>query len=897
MLIGSDLTASATAKPGARHEPPAHALRRVAAAVAIAAFVVALNLLLWFATHRPIEPPDWQGKIRGFAFSAFQRDQSPLDGTFPTQRQISDDLRLLARHGERIRTYASAESAAIPRLATANGLRVTAGAWLDRRLDNNTRELDALIEQARTFAGIDRVIVGNESVLRSDLTPRQLIPYLDRARKALKIPVSTAEPWHVWLKHPELAEHVDFITIHLLPYWEGVPVRRAVADVIARYDQVQRRFPEQRIVIGEVGWPSNGDRFRHARPSRAEQARFLREFFRIAQQRQLDYYVMEAFDQPWKESGEGRVGAYWGLFDAAREAKFPLAGPVARDPEWLGKAVLASVLAFLPMLFFCLRFAEIRAVGRATYCVLVQAGATLLVWSIGIPFDFYLDAFDWAMLVLLLPAQLAILAILLCNGFEFVEALWLPRWRRGAALRTEDDARSEWPLVSIHLACHDEPPEMVIATLDSLAALDYPRYEVLVIDNNTASESTWRPVQQRCRELGSRFRFYHLSAWPGFKAGALNFALGETASEAAIVAVVDADYVVRPDWLRRLVGHFDHPATAIVQCPQAHRAYANNAFRRISNWEYEGFFRIGMHHRNERNAIIQHGTMTLIRRSALVASGGWAEWCITEDAELGLRLLDAGHDALYVDEPMGRGLTPADFAAYKSQRFRWAFGAMQVLRAHWRSLTRRGRLSLGQRFHFLTGWFGWFADALHLVFTLAAIVWSLGMLYWPENFSLPLSLFLFPVLGFVLCKVVFGIVTYRARVPCSWRDTLGAALASMALSHAIARGVLRGLSARRHPFTRTAKQRRSGRRPSAFSAVREETLLLAALGLSSAALLQQFGWQWPEAKLWIAILAAQALPYLAAVSCAAISALAPDAEADEPEAAQPDARTALTSTS
>ncbi len=110
----------------------------------------------------------------------------------------------------------------------------------------------------------------------------------------------------------------------------------------------------------------------------------------------------------------------------------------------------------------------------------------------------------------------------------------------------------------------------------------------------------------------------------------------------------------------------------------------------MTAWEYDGFFRIGMHHRNERNAIIQHGTMTMVRRSALEGTGGWSEWTICEDAELGLRLMHAGYELVYVDELMGKGLTPADFKAYKSQRYRWAFGAMQILKGRWSWMTRKG---------------------------------------------------------------------------------------------------------------------------------------------------------------------------------------------------------------
>lgn len=845
-------------------------------AVAVAAAVAAANLLIWAALHRPAHPPDWEGAIGGFAFSAFQRDQSPFEFRYPTEAEIESDLALLRRWSPRIRTYASAESDHIPALAERHHLDVMAGAWLDAREENNAREIQALIDSAARHPNITRAIVGNESVLRGDLTPKQLIVHLDRARRALDIPVSTAEPWHVWLKYPELARHVDFITVHLLPYWEGLSRRSALRNVLQRYEELAERFPRKPIVIGEVGWPTNGDRFRNANASTENAARFMREFLLEAETRGLDYYVMEAFDQPWKEAGEGRVGAYWGMFDAFRQLKYPLTGPVDEDPAWRVKAIASTLLALLPIVFFARRFRRLRTGGRLFFAGLIQTAATVLVWSISLPYEFYLEPLDWAMLGVLIPAQLAIIAVLLINGFEFTEALWNRGWsRRFGPL---PDLPAVPPKVSIHLPCHNEPPEMVIQTLDSLAALDYPDFEVIVVDNNTRDEQVWRPVEAHCRALGERFRFFHLDPWPGFKAGALNFALIQTDPAADIVAVVDSDYVVRPDWLRALVGHFQQPQVGVVQAPQAHRDYAGNAFRRMSNWEYEGFFRIGMHHRNERDAIIQHGTMTMIRRD-LLDRLRWAEWCICEDAELGLRVLEAGCETVYVDEVFGRGVTPADFAAYKTQRFRWAFGAMQILRRHWRELVRPGVLSLGQRYHFLTGWFSWFADALHLVFTVLAVIWTAGMLLAPGWFVLPHALFLVPVLGFFVAKAVFGFLLYRALVPCGWLDTLGASLASMALSHAVARGVFRGLVARDHPFTRTAKRRRLNRRPNPFNAVREEALLLALLGCCIVAMTVLPGRDQIEAVLWRIILAAQAIPYAAAVASAAIAGFSRDATA------------------
>ena len=837
------------------------------AAIVLAVLVAALNVAMWWWGNLPHGPEDWHGKIGGFAVSAFRRYQSPFDQSFPSDAEIRADLKLLSRYSDRIRTYSSLENPQTIRLAQRQGLEVLAGAWLDRRNVHNERELEALIAQARRYPDtIKRVEVGNEVLLRGDMKPEQLMAMLDRARAAIHQPVSAAEPWHIWEKYPELVQHVDFITVHLLPYWEGVPRKDAIGDVLTRYQHLQQLYPDKHIVVGEIGWPSNGDRFENAEPSLSNEAIFLRQWFQVARQRDIDYYVMEAFDQPWKENlGEGRTGAYWGMFGADRKLKFPFTGPVVEDTSWPWKALAASLLALVPMLWFGIRFARFKLAGRAFFMVLLQLSAAVLVWSATLPFNFYLSPLDWAMLTLLFPAQIAIIAILLINGFEFTEVLWRRRWLRQAGL-LEPDASAAQPFVSIHLACYNEPPEMVIATLDSLAALDYSHFEVLVIDNNTKDPQVWQPVRDYCERLGPRFRFFHLDPWPGYKAGALNFGLRETDPQAEVVAVVDADYVVRGDWLSRLTGYFHEPDVAVVQCPQAHRDFEHSSFRRWTAWEYDGFFRIGMHHRNERNAIIQHGTMTMVRRSALEGTGGWSEWTICEDAELGLRLMHAGYQLVYVDELMGKGLTPADFKAYKSQRYRWAFGAMQILKGRWHWLSRKGPLSAGQRFHFLTGWFSWFADALHLAFTLMALAWTAGMIALPQYFSLPMKLFLVPVLGFFVAKAVFGIVLYRARVPCGWRDTLTAAIASMGLSHAIARGIWHGLTRKKTAFVVTAKSRRLGESSlAAFAPVREELLMAVALALAMLGMLLNFGGTYVEGKLWMAILCAQAIPYLSAV--------------------------------
>ena len=873
--------------------PPARHATALLAALLLALLVAALNFALWAAADRPTDVVPWNGQVTGFAYSPFQRYQSPLTGSFPSDAEVSSDLALLAQHTDRVRVYSVLQYPEIPRLAMRYHLQLTAGAWLDRRDGNNDREIDALIAQARRWPDIKRVEVGNEVLLRHDMQPAKLMAYIDRVRAAVRQPVSTAEPWHIWEKYPELAQHVDFITVHLLPYWEGVPRKDAIGDVLMRYQHLQRLFPDKHIVIGEVGWPSNGDRFEFAKPSTANQAIFLREWFQVARERHIDYYVMEAIDQPWKEGlGEGRTGAYWGVFNADRQLKFPMTGPVLEDPTWPWKALASGLLALLPMVWFAWRFARFKLAGRFVFLCLVQLAAGLIVWSVTVPFQFYLGVVDWGMLIVLFPAQLAILAILLINGFEFVEVLWRRKWLRHFGLLAADPPAAQ-PFVSIHLACYNEPPEMVAATLDSLAALDYANFEVLVIDNNTKREEIWKPLQAHCEKLGERFRFFHLDPWPGFKAGALNYGLKQTDPRADIIAVIDSDYVVRKDWLAALTGYFHDRNIAVVQCPQANRDYEHNAFRRMTNWEFDGFFRIGMHHRNERNAIIQHGTMTMVRRVALEGTGGWSEWTICEDAELGLRLMHAGYQTVYVDEVMGEGVTPADYRAFKTQRYRWAFGAMQILKGRWGWLVHKGPLSAGQRFHFLTGWFSWFADALHMVFTLMALAWTAGMLLAPTVFSLPMRLFLIPVMGFFVAKALFGIVLYRARVPCGWRDALMASIASMGLSHAIARGIWMGLIKKQTEFVRTAKSRRLTAGPAgALGPVREELLMSIALLLAIIGMGVIFGTRYVEGELWMVILAAQAIPYVSAIVGALVAHYAKDppaAAAPAPAQAAPDA--------
>jgi exo-beta-1,3-glucanase (GH17 family) len=854
-------------------------------ALVVAIVFAALTFGLWAYMNRPTAEPPWPARVQGMAFSPFQAHQDPVVQVLPSEQQIDADLRLLSDKVNAVRTYSTLKSLGrVPEIAARHRLKVALGAWLDRRLQTNELEVQAAIELANSNVNVIRLVIGNEAILRGDLTVAQLSQQLDRVREAVSQPVSTAEPWHVWLKHPELVEHVDYLAVHLLPYWEGVDVERAIDYISTSVAQLKRAYPGKPIVLAEVGWPSDGRTRASAVASTSNQAMFLRRFLDRARHEGYIYYLMEAFDQPWKRRYEGAVGAYWGIYDVYRQPKFAFVEPIVRIPEWQTLAAITVAVATVILALLYIHSLALGTRGRSLLAVVVYAAATMVVWIV---YDYsrrYLTFTGILIGTLLLVGMLGVVAVLLAEALEWAEARWGKSRKR--PFMVAELATGAWPKVSIHVPAYNEPPEMLIETLDALARLDYPNYEVVVVDNNTSDGAVWHPVEHHCLTLGERFRFFHVAPLTGFKAGALNYALKHTAKDASIVAVIDSDYKVDPHWLRTLVPGFSDEKIAIVQAPQDYRDVDESAFKAMCYAEYRGFFHIGMVVRNERNAIIQHGTMTLVRREALERAGGWAQWCITEDAELGLRLFEHGYEAQYLPQSYGRGLMPETFMDYKKQRFRWAYGAVQILRAHARALLSSSdhRLTLGQRYHFIAGWLPWMADGLNLLFNLAALGWSLAMMLAPHRFDPPLMMFSALPLALFAFKLAKLGHLYSARVGANFRQTFAAALAGLALSHTVGVAVVKGLFTRNEPFLRTPKHKQPHALIEGFYAARAETAWLVALVLAAISLTGQFTLapglivgipeelKAPDVSLWVAVLLIQAIPYAATLLMSLISA-------------------------
>jgi len=841
------------------------AFRRTALILAI---VLLANFAIWAIVNRSVSERSWGGVINGLSYSAWQAGDT---ANHMSDADIDRDMAVLAGHTGSIRTYGISDGLDhIPGIAARHNLNVNLGAWISRDAGANAQEVARAIDIVHNNPNIKRLTIGNEALLRDDLKSADLIAFIERAKREVNIPVTTAEPWHIWLKYPELADSVDFITVHILPYWEGVPLDGALPYLLYRYHQLAAAFPQKHIYIGEVGWPSEGQWVKGAEPSQVNQAKFIRDFLNIATEQRLDYSIIEAFDSPWKRVIEGSVGAHWGLWNFARQPKFAMSGSVAESTRWVQGCLISSVLALFPVQWFVRRERNLKFAGSLFYAGLMQAVASVLVWAVMAAMAEKIINGNTLAWVALIGAQVVLLALLLVDGFELTEVLWTNQRRRKFEPYQGWLPPPDAPKISIHVPCYNEPPHMVIETLDALAQLAYPNFEVIVVDNNTQDEAVWKPLEEHCAKLGSRFRFFHLPRWPGFKAGALNFALAQTALDASIIGVIDSDYVVSADWLIGTVPYFDNVNVAFVQAPQDYRDREENPFKRMCYWEYAGFFHIGMVQRNERNAIIQHGTMTLIRKAALQRVTGWAEWCICEDAELGLRLFENGYEAVYMNHSLGRGLMPDNFSAYKTQRFRWAYGAVQILKRHWRALKEGETLTRGQRYHFISGWMPWFADAAHIVFALAAILWSIFLLlHWVE---FPPAVFLVPTLSVFVFKFVSGFFLYHVRVKCTALDRFNAAVAGMGLSHAVARAVWQGMFTSGTPFYRTPKCADKPALIQAFLMAREEIALLLALIACAIAVLLTFDVSNQNAVLWAGMLSVQTLPYWAALAMAMVNA-------------------------
>jgi len=833
--------------------------------------VVSASVFFWVSRDYTVSAPEWDGQVRGIAYNPSHVFSQRQNMAIAPDR-INRDLAQLSKLTSHIRTYTvDGGMDKVPGIARHHGMTVSMGIWISADMEKNDQQIALGIRTAlANRRTIDRVIVGNETQTFGYVSPDQLNSYIRRVRAALpaRIKVTTAEPWSTWMLTPEIGQHVDLIFVHLLPYWENVDIRGSLQSLERFYNHVQGEFPDKQIVVGEAGWPSEGRTRGRAQASPANEGYFLRAFVQFAMEKGWDYYLFEAFDQPWKDANEGVAGRYWGLFDASGTPKFAFTGLIRSFPEWRGYALMAAVLSLLLGLLVLGRMPRVRQTGYLVMggmIVLVSTGLLALIDATALE---YVDPTDVVALIAMSPLVLLACAVILTEGIEMAASLWRVE-RRVVKVGIPEIA----PRVSIHVPTYNEPAPMVIDTLNALSRLDYDNYEVIVLDNNTPDPETWRPVAEHCRKLGPRFRFFHFDAVKGFKGGALNRALALTDSGAAYIAVIDSDYQVQPFWLRRVIPYFASPGIALVQGPQDYRDAGQSRFKAMAYEEYRGFFHIGMVERNEHNAIIQHGTMTIVRKNALEEVDGWSEWCITEDTELGLKLFEAGHEAAYVPQSMGSGLMPDTLEAFMTQRYRWVYGAMQMLKRHARAIFVGGSaLSWPQRYQFLSGWLPWISDGLGMLVTMMAIVWTVLMWVLPMYIDVPMPALSAAAMALFATKLIKTLLLYPPKVGSGFKGALAASVAGLSLTHTVGKAVWTGLLTSNKPFLRTPKCADPADFGQVLRVVWQEAALLTLLLMAMVSMGFDRGFQDPAVSLWMVMLGVQSLPYLATMVTARISA-------------------------
>ena len=416
------------------------------------ASVAAAISLVWYAAGRPVPLPKASlasgDRLNCLSYAPFRGEQAPfMPHLAIPERQVDADLAQLAKVTSCVRTYSSrGPQAAVAKLARKYGMTVLQGIWIGRSPAENRREIEDGLRLARVYPDTVRaLIVGNETLLRGELGPARIKAYLAEVRDRATQPATYADVWEFWIKAPELAEAADFITIHILPYWEDKPVRatEALQHVREIRAEVQAEFPDHEILIGEVGWPSAGRMRDGALPSPANQALVLEGVAAAAQREGWKVNLIEAYDQPWKRLLEGTVGGYWGLFSAhARDAKFRFGEPVSNQPHWRLIAGIGIVVAFYVFLSGWLGASARRVVtanSRAVALIALTAGLVAGWAGINLPMESP-ELGDRFRSVLLF-----VLAIVVPGVAAYSVARGEPLYGLAAALNIHLAKRRDWP--------------------------------------------------------------------------------------------------------------------------------------------------------------------------------------------------------------------------------------------------------------------------------------------------------------------------------------------------------------------------------------------------------------------------------------------------------------------
>ncbi|MCP5094093.1 MAG: glycosyl hydrolase [Chloroflexi bacterium] len=260
-------------------------------------------------------------KIHGICFSPYVEGQGP--GTKISEAQIRERLDIIRPYVNWVRTFSCTEgNELIPQIAAEFGLKTMVGVWLDGDRENNELELNNAIEVANAGYA-DLLAVGNEVLLRGEMSDYDLIEYINRAKKgAPGVDVGYVDAYFLFEDYPQVSDTCDVVFANCYPFWEGYPAEHALVYMKDMYRRALNVAKDKKVIISETGWPNLGTAERGAIPSFENAIRYFINAYQWAEEEGIDMFYFSAFDETWKIADEGDVGAYWGLWDKDKKLKY-----------------------------------------------------------------------------------------------------------------------------------------------------------------------------------------------------------------------------------------------------------------------------------------------------------------------------------------------------------------------------------------------------------------------------------------------------------------------------------------------------------------------------------------------------------------------------------------------
>ncbi len=625
---------------------------------------------------------------------------------------IRKDLSFLAQYTNCIRIYTSRFGhEEVPKIAAEFGLEVVAGAWItDKDNYDNQSEVDTLIRLTNENSNIKRVIVGNEVIELELTSTKKLIEWIELVKAKTNAKVSTSiissSFQYRFERIKEVFDTIDFVAIHILPYWHNIPGNKYVDWSVEQYRIVKEKIGNKPIFAAEIGYPSRGQANRFGdEMSRLLQGSSLRRTIEIFEKENVDYNVIGAFDQPWQRFEFGGIAnVFYGIFTIYRHEKFPLAGPIPFFD-------IPQVTLWFHVIFVLTSFLFFRQKLNLTGQIYGVAGVHFIYISFNFILDYFLTSYPYLSFGQVFFA-INLFVFLVLSLFHLMEFLF--RFFRKIAFQSSVRIeRKDFNVPIVLIPFTDEPIEILSRSVCSLISQDKKDFKAYLIANNT-NRKDLDEVQSLIFE-DDRFEFVHYPEVDGFKAGALNKAIREISIPYDCIFFLDCDYQVKPNWishgLEKLCSTSD-----IIFYPQAYEKNNERIISKLISNEYSGYSKFSLPLRSKFNIGILHGAMLVVSREVFFKLNLLNERSITEDADFGIKAITNGHTIHYVEDNFGYGVFPANFKAYLNQRERWVIGACKVMQHRFLGVLNSNHLSVSRKIYLIFNWLPWVATLPYLIF-------------------------------------------------------------------------------------------------------------------------------------------------------------------------------------